>query len=184
MLVAGGFLGDFLKGPVPEHLPPALARGVRLHRRVDAYSNANAAIRRSCGRFPASLRRLAPALVDVLADHVLAGRWAHYHGAPLEEFSQLTYTQIAASEPHLGADGRRFFSWMQDTNLLKSYETWESTSRGMRSVTRRLKRQELNTEIERTVPALLPALAEDFEEYFPEVLAHAHEWLSAARRSS
>ncbi|MEM8767504.1 MAG: hypothetical protein AAGE43_08685 [Pseudomonadota bacterium] len=47
-LLAGGFLGDFIKGRVPEAMPGDLALGVRLHRRVDAFSNQQPAIRRSC----------------------------------------------------------------------------------------------------------------------------------------
>ena len=49
-LIAGGFLGDFIKGPVPASMPPALQAGVRLHRRIDAYSNQQPDLLRSAHR--------------------------------------------------------------------------------------------------------------------------------------
>jgi len=184
MLVAGGFLGDFLKGPVPTHLPRALEQGVRLHRRIDAFSNSNAAIRRSCNRFPQSLRRLAPPLVDIVADHLLARQWQQHHHLPLNEFSRQTYLQIDASAAHLPPHGIEFLQWMQNHDLLASYHSWETTCRGMRSVTRRLQRTELNREIETCLPGLLQDLAEDFDDYFPQLLAHATDWVSAAQQHS
>lgn len=183
MLVAGGFLGDFLKGPVPTHLPSALEQGVRLHRRIDAFSNSNDAIRRSCNRFPQSLRRLAPPLVDVIADHLLANQWQHYHPLPLTVFSQQTYQQIDASAAHLPAHGVEFLEWMRTHDLLANYRNWEATCRGMRSVTRRLRRTDLDSEIEQQLPELLDLLAEDFDDYFPQLLEHATGWLNAARQS-
>jgi len=179
MLVAGGFLGDFLKGPVPEHLPAELAEGVRLHRRIDAYSNADPAMRKSSRRFPPDLRRLAPALVDVIADHLLALRWEQHHASPLTSFSRETYRQIHESREHLPAEGRRFLSWMVESDLLASYVSWETTLRGLRSITRRLGREELNPLIAAELPGLLDDLSQDFEEYFPDMLTHATQWLAA-----
>lgn len=178
MLVAGGFIGDFVKGRVPDHLPGALRHGIRLHRRIDAYSNQNAAIRRSCDRFPPSLRRLAPPLVDIIADHLLARRWREYHERPLHDFSRDAYRHIAASTAHLPSRGVDFLQWMISNDLLASYRDWEAAQRGLRSITRRLRRQDLNDELTRTVPALLPALNADFDEYFPDLMNHAADWLS------
>ena len=59
-LIVGSFLGDFVKGPISTDLPTGVQRGVRLHRRIDAYSNMQADIRVSVERFPAELRRIAP----------------------------------------------------------------------------------------------------------------------------
>ena len=86
-LIVGGFLGDFIKGPVPDELPSSLATGVRLHRRIDAYSNQHPIIRVSCRRFPQDLRRLAPIFVDIIADHILARHWVSFHEKSIEQFA-------------------------------------------------------------------------------------------------
>ncbi len=180
-LVAGGFLGDFLKGPVAASLPADLAAGVRLHRRIDAYSNGHEVIRRSCNRFPAQLRRLAPVFVDIIADHVLATEWGRHHDVPLPAFTHETYAHIAAIEGELPPHGQRFFRYMADTDLLARYESWEVAHEALRSITRRLDRQSLDPLLEEHVPGLLEALREDFSSYFPDLCAHARDWLSAAR---
>jgi acyl carrier protein phosphodiesterase len=183
MLIAGGFIGDFLKGPVSDDLPQPLAVGVRLHRRIDAYSNQHEAIRRSCNRFPDALRRLAPPLVDVIADHLLATTWLHHHHQPLAQFSAETYRCIRDSDDYLPESGREFFVWMVENDLLASYQHWESAQRGMRSVTRRLRRSELNNQLADQLPALVDDLKLDFDDYFPDLQDHANSWLSAAPQS-
>ena len=184
MIIAGGFIGDFLKGPVADDLPPALALGVRLHRRIDAFSNQHEMIRRSCNRFPDRLRRIAPPLVDVIADYLLATNWQAHHDNTLVEFSRQTYVHIEAGSDYLPAHGQEFFAWMVENDLLTSYTEWDSAQRGMRSVTRRLRRQELNELLMSELPQLVDDLRTDFDGYFPDLQTHANGWLSAAQQSS
>ena len=187
-LVAGGFLGDFIKGTVPAELPPLLALGVRLHRRIDAFSNQLPEITRSCERFPTPLRRLAPAFVDVIADHCLARHWQLYSEEPLEDFSARTYGQIALHHQWLSEHGKRFFSYMCDVDLLAGYRDPRVMHRGLSSITRRIDQQHLNAELTPAVENLLVALEEDFLDYFPLLMGHAQTWvtpqISAAPQSS
>lgn len=177
-LVAGGFLGDFIKGTVPQTMPPGLARGVRLHRRIDAYSNQQPAIRLSCDRFPQHLRRLAPVFLDVIGDHLLCRNWATYHSDPLTEFTAATYDLIAVHDAWLSDSGKRFFTFMRDTDLLGSYGDWDVTLRGLYSITRRLHRETLNQGLDDAISAIMDDLAEDFANYFPDIVDHARDWLT------
>ena len=124
-LIAGGFMGDFIKGPVPENLPDTLAEGVRLHRRIDAYSNAQPKIRASCARFPTELRRFAPIFVDVIADHLLATRWVQFCNVPLSDFTSGVYQAI---EQHTGIADRSRFA------ILRSYGGSRPAGRLFRAV--------------------------------------------------
>lgn len=177
-LVAGGFVGDFLKGPVPDHLPPALAAGVRLHRRIDAYSNRHPGIRASCDRFPPPLRRFAPIFVDVIADHLLARHWQRFHPAPLPAFTAEVYEAIRPHVNRLPEDGVRFYRYMSEADLLRGYEDPAVMQRGLASIGRRLGRPQLNQGLAEVVTARLPALEADFLEYFPDLVSHAREWLA------
>jgi acyl carrier protein phosphodiesterase len=177
-LLAGGFLGDFLKGPVPAELPPQLADGVRLHRRIDAVSNRHPAVRRSCRRFPPELRRFAPVFVDVAADHLLARSWHRFHGEPLEVFTARAYAAIEPHVPRLPEAGRRFYAYMTEEDLLAAYRDIAAMQQGLRSVMRRLKRPEAAPAAIAAVDACLPGLDEDFHDYFPELIAHAAGWLA------
>jgi acyl carrier protein phosphodiesterase len=178
-LIAGGFLGDFLKGPVPNTLPGALHTGVRLHRRIDAYSNRHPGIRDSCRRFPEPLRRLAPVFVDVIADHLLARHWQRFHPSPLEAFTARAYRAIEARRDQLPADGQRFLEYMSDHDLLARYRDPVTMHRALQSVTRRLGRSHLDGEMAVVVDAELAGLEADFLSYFPDLISHAAGWLEA-----
>lgn len=186
-LVAGGFLGDFIKGRIPEAMPERLARGVRLHRRIDAYSNTQPDIRASCRRFPPELKRIAPILVDILCDHLLTRRWETYHPDSLTCFTAGTYEQVAEHGVWLPEHGHRFLRYARERDLFARYGDWTVTTGAMHSITRRLGATELNAAIERCVPPLLEDLAADFDRYFPDILEHARLWVAAdddGRRSA
>jgi acyl carrier protein phosphodiesterase len=179
-LVAGGFLGDFIKGTVPGEMPVDLAQGVRLHRRIDAYSNTHPDIRISCDRFPPELRRIAPILVDIICDHLLARNWQDFHHDDLPRFTSLTYDRVAAHGDWLPDSGHRFLDYARANDLLARYDDWSVTSGALRSITRRLGRTELNPIMEGAVPPLLALLEEDFGRYFPDIIDHATDWVTVA----
>ena len=162
--------------------------GVRLHRRIDAFSNQLPGITSSCDRFPPALRRLAPAFVDVVADHCLARQWTTFSSEPLEAFSERTYSQIAIHDHLLPPAGARLFDYMQEVDLLAGYLQRTTMHRALTSITRRLRRTHLDAELNDAVELLLEDLEADFLGYFPELLEHAQDWmsaeLSAAPRSS
>lgn len=184
-LIAGGFLGDFLKGRVPEDMPRALALGVRLHRRVDAYSNRAPAILRSCDRYPAELRRFAPVFVDIIADHLLAASWSAHHPAALADFTGEAYVRIDAHRSWLSESGRQFFDYAAQSDLFARYRDWAVIERALHSVARRVRRPELGPPAAAVSLDLYQDLSADFEAYFPDILQHAGEWtgeqLTAAR---
>lgn len=175
-LMAGGFIGDFVKGPLPERLPAALREGVRLHRRIDAVSNGLPGIARSVGRLHPELRRVAPPLVDVVADHCLAKDWGRHGTGELADFAASTYAAIAGFERHLPAGGRRLFRHMRDIDLLTRYQYPETARRGMLHILNRLRQGHLATHLDDVVGATLPALRYDFAGYFPALVRAVDAW--------
>ena len=182
-LIAGGFLGDFIKGRIPVDMPAPLARGVRLHRRVDAYSNQQPDILQSCDRFPSELRRIAPILVDIICDHLLARRWSDFHAGTLKSFTAEAYAEVAAHGEWLPESGHRFLNYASRRDLFARYDDWSVTCAAMRSITRRLGRSELDPMLESSIPPLLVALEADFLRYFPDILDHASDWVAVESRS-
>jgi acyl carrier protein phosphodiesterase len=176
-LIVGGFLGDFIKGRVPDQLPAELALGVRLHRRIDAYSNQHPGIRASCERFGPQLRRMAPIFVDIIADHCLARQWPEFSDETIHAFTRRTYGHIAAHSDWIPESGSRFFRYMSEEDLLARYLQADVMHQGLRSITRRMDREHLNPELQATAVAQLEGLEEDFLGYFPDMLRHAREWV-------
>ena len=175
-LVAGGFIGDFIKGPVPSELPERLQAGIRLHRRIDSMSNRLPGIAVSVRRLGPRLRRPGPVLLDIVADHCLALRWdTHGHGE-LTAFTALAYEAIGAFDQFLPEDGRRYFQRIRDADMFARYLEPETALRAMTYVLKRLRFSHLTGELDDIVGAHLPDLMDDFEAYFPELRAAVGEW--------
>ena len=175
-LIAGGFIGDFIKGPVPSELPERLQAGIRLHRRIDSMSNRLPGIAVSVRRLGPGLRRPGPVLLDIVADHCLALRWdTHGHGE-LTAFTALAYDAIGAFDQFLPEHGRRYFQRIRDSDVFARYLEPETVLRAMRYVLKRLRLPHLTDELDDIVGAHLADLMADFEEYFPELRTAVVAW--------
>ena len=178
-LIVGSFLGDFVNGPISTDLPTGVQRGVRLHRRIDAYSNMQADIRVSVERFPAELRRIAPVFVDLIADHFLARDYEDHYAETLAEFSARTYAALDTGARWLTADARLFRRLVEDSDMFARYRRIETVARGFRRVAERL-RMPTTADIAATAfRADYYGFERDFAAYFPDIRAHADAWLAS-----
>ncbi len=84
-------MGDFVKGPVPSHLPAELARHLHLHRQIDSYTAISPAFQCSRKRLDPGFRYARAVLVDVFYDHFLACAWEDYSNQSLNSFAQDVY---------------------------------------------------------------------------------------------
>src|SRR5213076_3593658 len=82
----GNLAGDFVKGAIGDRFPPAVAEGIRHHRRVDAFTDSHPSV--------AAFRRVlipehghyARVIADVFFDHFLAIDFTRYWPEPLDAF--------------------------------------------------------------------------------------------------
>ena len=175
--LTGAVLGDFVKGPVQDDLPGDISLGVRLHRRIDAVSNTLPGVRDSARRFPRNLRRYAPPLIDVLADHFLTLAWERHESIPLPEFTARAYRHLAQSMDLFPEPGARFVRYAADCDLFASYADWRVVERAIGSIARRLRiNHELPT-LNATIEQELPALHADFDAYYPDLQHRIHAWV-------
>ena len=183
-LVVGGFLGDFIKGRIPANFPNYLALGVKLHRRIDAFSNQLEGITGSCRRFPPNLRRVAPPVVDIISDYCLAKSWGTYSDESLISFSKRTYQELTRYSSYFPPHGKRFLSYTFDNDLLGSYDKVENINIGLVSISRRLEQPDLEKALLDEVPKLLEFIEKDFSQFFPEILAHSIDWTNKQRSNT
>ena len=171
--IAGGVLGDFVKGRVPESLPPELRAGIRLHRRIDGFSNRLANLKPSLARFGPELRRAAPVLLDVVADHCLALTWPRYANVALADFTTEVYAALRRFDAYVPDRGRPFIARMIDTDLLARYGEPAVRDHSLQYVMSRLRLTQFNPKLASLLDAQLPAFVEDFHGYFPKLQAFA-----------
>ena len=179
-LIAGGFIGDFVKGPVSDKLPLSLQRGIKLHRRIDSISNQLPSMRSSYMHFGKSLRRFAPILLDVVADHILASKWEVYgNECNLETFTSIVYRDIRKFD--LPPNSVEFFTHMSSTDLLVRYVEPKTIENAMRHILQRLDKLHLAPQLNGLLEAKINEFENDFKIYFPQIKNATKEYLSTIR---
>ncbi len=177
-LIVGGFLGDFVKGPVPTDLPGLIGDGIRLHRRIDAFSNSEPGIRASVARLPPAFRRLAPPFIDLLADHLLARDFERHHGEELEVFTERVHGAIGVRQAQMRPRARRYFEFMRETRLFCRYRSLDAVESAFTRIALRLQRPEAVAPMMIAVTEHYDELADDFERYYPVLAQHAADWIT------
>ncbi len=173
----GGMLGDFVKGPLPAGLPPAVAAGVRLHRRIDSFADAHPAFRRSRARVSPLRRRCAGIMVDLFYDHFLARHWADYCDEALAEFTAAAYALLAAHGDLLPPALVRILPYMREQDWLASYVSLEATALALdRIAERRLSRPARLAGAGSELRAAYAGFEEDFRAFLPDAQDFANKF--------
>jgi acyl carrier protein phosphodiesterase len=169
----GNLAGDFVKGRIGDDVPPAIAEGIRHHRRVDAFTDSHPSV--------AAFRRVlipehghyARIIADVFFDHFLAVDFSRYSRQPLDVFLAHVFATIDPYIDELPGRLRVVYPRMRDDGWLSSYQTLEGIRMSLAGISHRLSRR----------PQLAPAvhfladrdsrteLARLFHEFFPDVMA-------------
>lgn len=173
----GGLLGDFVKGPLPAGLPPALASGVALHRAIDSFAETHPAFRASRARVGSERRRLAGILVDLFYDHLLARQWADHCAEPLEAFVARLHGEVARHEADLPAHALEIAALMRRQRWLESYRELAAVGSAIdRMAVHRLRRPNALAGGIAEFSAAPDGYAADFRAFLPDALRFAANW--------
>jgi len=169
----GNLAVDFVKGRLRDDLAPAIADGIRHHRRVDAFTDSHPAV--------AAFRRVlipehghyARVIADVFFDYFLATDFTAYASESLEAFLSRVYAAIDPHAESLPGRLRIVYPKMRDEGWLLSYQTIDGIRMALRGISYRLSRRPqlapavhfLNDRETRTTLETL------FREFFPQVMA-------------
>ena len=175
-LMVGSFLGDFVKGRLNGDYPESVERGIRLHRAVDAFADQHPAARRSARRFAPPFRRFGPIMVDVIYDHFLAGRWACYHGEAMPDFCDAVFAALDEQGGLLPTRARRVAERMTASRSMEYYHRDHFVAGSLEHIGRRLKRDNPLARGFDEFARHRDELREDFEVFFPDLLAFCERW--------
>lgn len=171
-LLLGQLLGDFLEPGWKQTLSPGIQAGVRLHQKVDFFTDTHPVFGVSRRRLPEPYRRYAGVLVDVFYDHVLARRWDDYSpGEPLDAFIQRSYATLERRRDDLTPRLRRTLPAIIRYDWLGSYRRVDGIARTLRGLSRRLRFPNPLAEAVSVLETDYPGFENDFRQFFPELQA-------------
>lgn len=175
----GGVAGDFVKGllqPCPTWLDPALAEGVRLHRRIDSFADTHPAFRRSRARVSDARKRFGGVLVDMFYDHFLAAHWPRFSTQPLTAFTAETYRLIETHGEPLPEAFAPVFARMAAQDWLASYRDSSSVALALdRMAQYRLRQPNPLAGAGEELLQEYAGLETDFLAFLPDALAFAEQ---------
>ncbi|PWK83857.1 ACP phosphodiesterase [Fulvimonas soli] len=175
----GGLLGDFVRGAPDPALPTAVAAGIRLHRAIDAYTDAHPEVLAAKALLPPPYRRYAGILLDMWFDHCLARDFGRWSARPLADFAAGVRALLRREDARLPPALRRFAAYMEAHDLPAGYADPAVLARALAGIGRRLSRA---NPLDRALPvlqALDAPLQARFEAFFPDLRGHAARWIEA-----
>lgn len=173
--LTGNYLGDAVKGASLDDWPEAIARGIRLHRGIDAYTDTHSEVRRALGLIESPRRRFAGIIVDVAFDHFLALDWQRFHDLPLSAFAERVYRELARDADLMPDVARRRFEAMRRHDWLVGYRRPEVIERAIDAIAARLSRPTPLYGGAEAVWQQREALEDCFNRFYPQLLGWVRE---------
>jgi acyl carrier protein phosphodiesterase len=181
----GGLIADFTRGrleTLAKQYPAKVLHGISVHRQVDRFTDINMTVARSRARFSPLRRRYAGIIVDILHDHYLSRHWKRYTDVSREVFIADAYQLLRDNRRHLPERMQRVAPMMIEQDWLGSYRRIAEIGLVYDRMSHRLRRPNTLTGAIEEVHANYQELEQDFNVFFPDVLAHANRINSHTKR--
>ena len=176
-LMVGGLLGDHVRGlRALRKYPPRVRKGIRLHRRIDRWTDHHKQVKQLRRAFPAEYRRYAGIIIDVAFDHELARRWDEFSEVSLEDFDREVRDQLARHEDWVPDPLRRFMAYAERRGLFAAYAKESELMLSLAGVGTRLKRANPLDRVPEIWPEVGPVIAEAFETFYPLLQSVVDGW--------
>lgn len=100
-VLAGNFMGDFVKGPLGMRFSGRISLGIALHRRIDSFAAQSELFQQSRRRLNPHYGLYRGVMVDLFYDHFLVDEWNCWSEEPLDRYLARTRLIIEQQRPDL-----------------------------------------------------------------------------------
>ena len=171
-LILGNFIGDSVRGREFFQLDERVQEGVRLHRKIDRFTDQHPIFRQISSLMRGDFGRYCTVVADVFLDHFLARDWERFDARSLEDYTRWIHQILAERIDTCPERSRRYFKYLSTTDTLLHYRSTEGISRTLLQMA---KRARFNSGMENAGAVLrrqYPQLKEGFESFFPELVRY------------
>jgi len=180
-LLLGNFIGDFVKGHDWEKYPRPVQRGILLHRAIDSYTDNHPLTDRSVARIRPFAKRYAPPFVDILYDHLLAIHWDKHFAEPFDAFVTKTYAQLANRASDMPPILQERLPKMLAGQFLHGYASRGGLEWVLHRFSQRIAGEFNPQALADAFFQDIEGFSEDFNGFFPDLVAHARLFLQQNR---
>ncbi len=178
-LLTGNMISDYVKGRRQFDYPPAIRRGIGLHRAIDQFTDQHAATRTAKELFRPHYRLYAGACVDVVYDYFLANdAGAFADEAALKNFSAEVYSQLRTQQAWLPEPFAGMLPRMEEQDWLFHYRSRWGIRQAFGGLIRRSAHLHDSATAFRIFEESVEVLGGCYQVFFPELKAMALQWLA------
>jgi len=172
MTMLGAMLGDFHKIGSQQQYPPEVETEIRVHRKIDSYTDQHPSSLHAKSLFAPEHRRYAGILLDLFYDHLLANHWRQFHDTPLEDFVARFYRALLQHQAMLPERLKHIAPRIAEQNWLLAYRQVEGFEYAATRISHRLSRNGhlLRAGIQDTLQNYAEIEA-GFLHFFPELIS-------------
>lgn len=121
-LMIGNFIADYVKGNQLAKYAPEIQQGIRLHRKIDSFTDSHKIVKVSTIRFKPCYQRYASVVIDVIYDHYLAAQWNQYSSIPLDKFVDDVHSYLLRHYFTLPNRVKGFLPFLIKSRRLENYQ--------------------------------------------------------------
>ncbi|MBE0664030.1 MAG: DUF479 domain-containing protein [Bacteroidales bacterium] len=177
-IIVGNFIADHVKGKVINNYNVEILKGIKLHRRIDAFTDSHPIVRESTGRLKEQFGRFSGVIVDMFYDHFLAKNWNDYSEVPIKKFTAGIYRVMMNHFMILPPKTRRILPFIMADDWMASYANLEGLNMALTGMSRRTN---FNSGMEHAVEALKKDYSlykDEFSAFFVELSADSSRFLT------
>ena len=172
LVTVGNFMADAVKGRDLSRFDQRIEQGIRLHRAIDAFTDAHPLQQQGRKRAHPHAGRYASVVMDLYYDHLLAVNWADFHAEPLPDFARRMYVLLAEHQHLMPERTQHMLPYMAQGDWLTSYATINGIGRALAGLARRVPKGASMVGAEMVLKEHLVEYTAEFREFLPAITAH------------
>ncbi|MGB1042861.1 MAG: ACP phosphodiesterase [Tenacibaculum sp.] len=138
-VMIGNFIADHIKGNKFSHYSENIIKGIRLHRKIDTFTDTHEIVRKSKRRLHERYRHYDGVIIDIFYDHFLAKKWHNYSQIPLDIYVDGVYKLLNNNHEILPEKTQELLPYMTQYNWLYNYQFAEGIQKVLNGMNNRTK---------------------------------------------
>ena len=174
-VLVGNMISDFVKGKAWESYPPGMQQGIRLHRRIDDFTDTHPIFKGARQFLAPAVGRYSGAFLDIVYDHFLATDTTRFTPVTLEAFARHAYGVVRGSERELPPAFVHTFQYMVKHDWLYNYSLKEGIKRSLEGMVQRARYVPDGAPVYPLFERHYEELRESYRKFFPELEEYTRE---------
>ena len=174
-ILVGNMVSDFVKGKAILQFPDPVQRGIRLHRLIDAFTDAHPVTKAASQHLAPAVGRYSGAFLDIIYDHFLATDTSRFLPGALEPFTVGVYALLRKQTPILPPAFIQTLGYMEKFNWLFHYSQRSGIQRSLEGMVRRAAYLPDDAPVYSLFEQHYAELGNSYRLFFPELEAYTRQ---------